>query len=108
MAERVGAKHAVAVANGTVAIDLALLTMGIEPGDEVIVPAFTYVATAEVIGLLGLTPVMIDVDPKTLNIDVSKIESSITPQTTAIMPVHCYGHPCDVDAIEKIYANILQ
>ncbi len=91
LATYLNVKHVIGVANGTDALQIALMALGLEPGDEVIVPSFTYVATAEVIGLLGLTPVMVDVDLTTYNIDVEKAKSSITSKTKAIVPVHLYG-----------------
>jgi dTDP-4-amino-4,6-dideoxygalactose transaminase len=89
--------------NATIALVTALQALRVT--GEVITTPYSFVATAHSLLWNGIKPVFVDIDPKTLNIDVSKIESSITPQTTAIMPVHCYGHPCDVDAIEKIADN---
>ncbi|MDP5169102.1 MAG: DegT/DnrJ/EryC1/StrS family aminotransferase, partial [Bacteroidia bacterium] len=86
-------------ANGTDALQIALMALGLVPGDEVIVPAFTYVATAEVIGLLGLTPVLVDVDPHTFNTTAALIEAAITPKTKAMVPVHLFGQCCDMEAI---------
>jgi UDP-2-acetamido-2-deoxy-ribo-hexuluronate aminotransferase len=94
-----GVKHVVPCANGTDALQIAMMALGLEQGDEVIVPAFTYVATAEVIGLLGLTPVMTDVDPDTMNISAAHIEAAITPRTRAIVPVHLFGQCCDMAPI---------
>ena len=91
LATYLNVKHVIGVANGTDALQIALMALGLKPGDEVIVPSFTYIATAEVIGLLGLTPVMVDVDLTTYNIDVEKAKSSITSKTKAIVPVHLYG-----------------
>ena len=91
LATYLNVKHVIGVANGTDALQIALMALGLKSGDEVIVPSFTYVATAEVIGLLGLTPVMVDVDLTTYNIDVEKAKSSITSKTKAIVPVHLYG-----------------
>lgn len=91
LARYLGVKHVIGVANGTDALQIALMALDLKPGDEVIVPSFTYVATAEVIGLLGLIPVMIDVDIDTYNIDMSKAEGLITKKTKAIVPVHLYG-----------------
>ncbi|MCB0545926.1 MAG: aminotransferase class I/II-fold pyridoxal phosphate-dependent enzyme, partial [Saprospiraceae bacterium] len=84
-------KHVVPCANGTDALQIAMMATGLEPGDEVIVPAFTYVATAEVIALLGLRPVMVDVDPDTFNITAEIVEQAITQRTRAIVPVHLFG-----------------
>jgi len=86
-------------ANGTDALQIAMMALGLKPGDEVIVPTFTYVATAEVIGLLGLVPVMVDVDLDTFNVRASDIEASITERTRAIVPVHLFGQTCDMEPI---------
>lgn len=86
-------------ANGTDALQIAMMALGLSPGDEVIVPAFTYVATAEVVGLLGLTPVLVDVDEKSFNITADHIEAAITEKTKAIVPVHLFGQGCDMTAI---------
>jgi len=94
-----GVKHVIPCANGTDAIQIALMALGLKPGDEVIVPAFTYVATAEVIALLGLTPVMVDVDYDSFNVSVKYIEDAITPRTKAIVPVHLYGQSADMESI---------
>ena len=95
-------KYGVAVNNGTSALHLALAAVGIEPGDEVIIPDMTFIATANVIAYLGGKPVFVDSEPKTWNIDASKIEAKITKKTKAIMPVHLYGHPCYMDTISEI------
>ena len=97
-----GARHGVGVANGTEALFLALLALGVGAGDEVIVPANTFVATAAAVCHAGATPVFVDCDPETYCIDVSKLSGAITPNTKAIMPVHLYGHPADMDAILSI------
>jgi UDP-2-acetamido-2-deoxy-ribo-hexuluronate aminotransferase len=97
-----GAKHVIPCANGTDALQIAMMALNLKPGDEVIVPAFTYVATAEVIALLGLTPVWVDVNPDTFNIDCGKIEVAITPKTKAIVPVHLYGQCADMEQIMTI------
>jgi dTDP-4-amino-4,6-dideoxygalactose transaminase len=89
-------------ANGTDALQIAMMALDLKPGDEVIVPAFTYVATAEVIGLLGLTPVMVDVDPNTFNCTAELIEKAITPKTKAIVPVHLFGQSADMDPIVQL------
>ena len=94
-----GVKHVIPCANGTDALQIAMMALGLKPGDEVIVPAFTYVATAEVIGLLGLTPVMTDVDPDTFNIRADHVEAAITPRTKAIVPVHLFGQSVDLEPI---------
>lgn len=97
-----GAKHVITCANGTDALQIALMALGLKPGDEVIVPAFTYVASAEVIGLLGLTPVMVDVDPRTFNVTAENIKKAITPRTKAIIPVHLFGQSCDMEPIMRL------
>ncbi len=97
-----GAKHCVTVASGTEALLISLMAIGIKPGDEVITTPFTFVATAEVIVLLGAKPVFVDIEPDTCNIDTSKIEAAITPKTKAIMPVSLYGQPADMDEINEI------
>ncbi len=97
-----GSKHVITCANGTDALQIALMALGLKPGDEVIVPAFTYVASAEVIGLLGLTPVMVDVAPKTFNVTVENIRKAISPKTKAIIPVHLFGQSCDMEPIMKL------
>jgi len=92
-------KHVIPCANGTDALQIALMALSLKPGDEVICPSFTYVATAEVISLLGLTPVMTDVDPETFNITAEIIRPQITHKTKAIVPVHLYGQSCDMEGI---------
>ena len=94
--------YVIPCANGTDALQIAMMALGLEPGDEIIVPAFTYVATAEVIGLLKLKPVMVDVDPATFNVTVSHIENAITPKTKAIVPVHLFGQCVDMEAIIEL------
>ncbi len=94
--------YVIPCANGTDALQIALMSLDLKPGDEIICPSFTYVATAEVISLLGLTPVMTDVDPKTFNIKSSNIEPLITSKTKAIVPVHLYGQSCDMEPILKL------
>lgn len=95
-------RHVIPCANGTDALQIALMALGLEPGDEVIVPSFTYVATAEVIGLLRLKPVMVEVDENTFNITAEIFEKAITPNTKAIVPVHLFGQCCDMEAIMKV------
>jgi len=92
-------KHVVPCANGTDALQIAMMALGLRPGDEVITADFTYVATAEVIALLGLKPVLVDVYPETFDIDVSAIEKAITPKTKAIVPVHLFGQCADMEKI---------
>ena len=94
--------HVTPCGNGTDALQIALMALGLKPGDEVITVSFTFVATAEVIALLGLKPVFVDIDPKTFTIDPKKIEEAITPRTKCIMPVHLYGQCADMDAIMNI------
>ncbi len=94
-----GVRNAVGVANGTDALLLALRALGVGPGDEVITTPFTFIATAEVVGLLGAVPVFVDVDPKTFNLDPALIEPAVTEKTKAIIPVHLFGQPCDMDPI---------
>jgi perosamine synthetase len=91
--------YAVAVSNGTTALHLALAALGIGQGDEVIVPNFTFAASINAVLYTGATPVLIDIEPDTWNISISQLEKAITPKTKAIMPVHIYGHPCDMDSI---------
>jgi dTDP-4-amino-4,6-dideoxygalactose transaminase len=98
-------KHVIPCANGTDALQVSMMALGLKPGDEVIAPSFTFVATAEVIALLGLTPVLVDVDPDTFNIDPKAIERAITPKTKAIVPVHLFGQCADMDAIMDIAAK---
>lgn len=98
-------KHVIPCANGTDALQIALMAIDVKPGDEIIVPAFTYVATAEVIGLLGLTPVMIDVDAGSFLSTPESIEAAITPKTRAIVPVHLYGQCADMEKIMAIAAR---
>ena len=91
--------HVITCANGTDALQIALMALELKPGDEVIVPAFTYVASAEVIGLLGLTPVMVDVDYDTFNVTVNNIKKALSPKTKAIIPVHLFGQSCEMEPI---------
>jgi dTDP-4-amino-4,6-dideoxygalactose transaminase len=99
LAEYLGVKHVISCANGTDALQIALMALDLNPGDEVIVPAFTYVATAEVIALLGLSPVMVDVDANSFNITADHIEGAITKRTKAIVPVHLFGQSADMEEI---------
>lgn len=101
-ADFIGVKHAISVGNGTDALVLALKSMGIGEGDEVITTPFTFFATAETISAVGATPVFVDVDKETFNIDVTKIEEKITSKTKAIMPVHIFGQSADMDEINEI------
>ncbi|RUO19699.1 aminotransferase DegT [Aliidiomarina iranensis] len=97
-----GAKHCITVANGTDALQIAQMALGIGPGDEVITPGFTYIATAETVALLGAKPVYVDIDPRTYNLDPTQLEAAITPRTKAIIPVSLYGQCADFDAINTI------
>ena len=97
-----GVKYAVGCASGTDALQIAMMALGIGPGDEVITTPFTFVATTETIALLGAKPVYVDIDPKTFNIDPSRIEQAITAKTKAIIPVHLYGQPADMDPIMDV------
>ena len=101
-AKACGTKYALSCANGTVSLHLTLLGLGIGPGDEIIMPTLTYIATANCVTYCGAKPVFIDSDEATFNMDVSKIEEKITPATKAIMPVHLYGLPCNMPEIQRI------
>lgn len=102
LAAYVGAKYCITCANGTDALQIAQMAFGIGAGDEVITPGFTYIATAETVAILGATPVYVDVNPKTYNLDIEKLEAAITPKTKAIIPVSLYGQCADFDAINTI------
>lgn len=102
LAEFTGAKYAIACSNGTDALLIPLMAMGIKPGDEVITTAFSFIATAEVIMLMGATPVYADIDPKTYNLSISSVEKLITPKTKAIMPVSLYGLMPDLEALMSL------
>lgn len=102
LAAYLGVKHAIGCANGTDALQVAMMALGLKPGDEVITASFTFVATVEVIGLLGLTPVFADVKPGTFNIDPDDIRRKITPRTKAIVPVHLFGQSADMEPIMAI------
>jgi perosamine synthetase len=101
-AEACGTRSAISVANGTVALHLALLALGVSPGDEVLVPALTYVATANAVRYVGGEPVFVDVDPTTWCLDPAKLEDAISPRTRGIIAVHLYGHPADMDPINHV------
>lgn len=103
-AQLCGSGSAIAVCNGTVALHLALMTLDVRPGDEVIVPSLTYIATANAVRYVGAEPVFVDVDPETWCLDPRKIEESITPRTRGIIAVHLYGHPADMDPINHLAA----
>ncbi len=97
-----GVRHVIPCANGTDALQIALMSLGLKPGDEVITPSFTYIATTEVIALLGLKPVFVEVDKDSFCIDPASIENAITDKTKAIVPVHLYGQACNMDQIMKL------
>jgi perosamine synthetase len=99
-----GARTAISVCNGTIALHLALLTLDVRPGDEVIVPSLTYIATANAVRYVGAEPVFVDVDPETWCMDPARVEDAITPRTKGIIAVHIYGHPADMDPINRIAA----
>lgn len=101
-ADYMDVEHAIACCNGTVALHVPLIALGLQPGDEVILPSLTYIATANCVKYCGATPVFADCLPDTWNIDPSDIERKITPRTKGIMPVHLYGNPCDMDSIMAI------
>ena len=105
LAAYTGAKHCITVASGTEALLIALMALDIKPGDEVVTTPFTFIATAEMIMLLGAKPVFVDVEEDTANIDAAKIAAAITPRTRAIMPVSLYGQPADMDEINAIAAR---
>jgi perosamine synthetase len=97
-----GTRHALATCNGTAAVHLALLALGVEPGDEVIVPTLTFVATANAVRYTGATPVFVDCEPDTWNLDPERVAAAVTPRTVGILAVHLYGHPCDMDALQAV------
>lgn len=97
-----GVKHTIPCANGTDALQIAMMALGLQPGDEVITPSFTYIATTEVVALLRLTPVFVEVDPKTFCMDPDALRKAITPKTKAIVPVHLYGHAAPMEEIMQI------
>jgi len=102
LAAFVGARHCIGCANGTDALQIAQMALGIGAGDEVVMPGFTYIATAETVALLGARPVYVDIDPRTCNLDPAGLEAAITPRTRAIIPVSLYGQCADFDAINAI------
>lgn len=105
LAAYLGVKHVIGCANGTDSLQIAMMALGYQPGDEIITASFTYVATAEVIALLRLKPVLVEVNPETFTIDPAAIEKAITPRTKAIVPVHLFGQCADMDAIMEIAAR---
>jgi perosamine synthetase len=101
-ADYCGVKYGIACANGTVAMHLAMATLGLEPGDEVIIPTFTMIATINAVTYCGATPVLVDMEPEYWQMDIAKVEAAITPRTRAIVPVHIYGHPTDMDPLRDL------
>lgn len=99
LADYIGVQHVIPCANGTDALQIALMALGLKPGDEVITPSFTYIATVEVVALLGLTPVFVDVHPDTFTMNVESVRAAITPRTKAIIPVHLYGQCADMEPL---------
>ncbi len=97
-----GVKHVIPCANGTDALQISLMTLGLKPGDEVITPSFTYIATVEVVALLGLTPVFVDVDMETFTMNIDSVRAAITPKTKAIIPVHLYGQCVDMEPLMEL------
>src|SRR5262249_24761677 len=95
-------KHGIAVANGTVALHLAIALLGLQPGDEVIMPTFTIISCALPVVLAGAVPVLVDSEPRTWTMDVEQVAARITPRTRAIMPVHIYGHPADMKPMQDL------
>ena len=102
LADACGTRHAVAVSSGTAALHLAVLALGIGPGDEVLVPAYTFPATANVVALAGATPVLVDVEPETMNVDPELARAAVTPRTKAVMPVHLFGRPARVEELPEL------
>ncbi|ANE50255.1 DegT/DnrJ/EryC1/StrS family aminotransferase [Flavisolibacter tropicus] len=102
LAQYNGVQHVIPCANGTDALQISMMALGLQPGDEVITPSFTYIATTEVIALLRLTPVFVDVDPQTFCMDAAALQKAITPKTKAIVPVHLYGQAANMEEILKI------
>src|SRR4029078_8212573 len=100
-----GIKHVIPCANGTDALQIAMMALNLKPGDEVITPSFTFIATTEVIALLRLTPVFVEVDPKTFCMEPAALEKAITPGTKSILPVHLYGHAAPMEEIMAIAAK---
>ena len=105
LAAFVGVKHAIGVSDGTSALQIAMMALGIGPGDEVITTPFTFIATGEMIALLGATPVFVDIDASSYNLDPDLLEAAITPRTRAIVPVSLYGQCADFDRINAVAAQ---
>lgn len=102
LAKYLGVKHVIGCANGTDALQIALMALGLKPGDEVITPDFTFIATVEVVALLGMIPILVDVDPQNFTLDTTKLEQAITPKTKAIIPVHLFGQCANLGEILRI------
>jgi dTDP-4-amino-4,6-dideoxygalactose transaminase len=102
LADAAGAEHAVAVSSGTAALHVAVLALGIGPGDEVLVPAYTFPATANVVALVGATPVLVDVDPVTMNMDPADAARRVTPRTKAVLAVHLFGRPARIEELPQL------
>jgi dTDP-4-amino-4,6-dideoxygalactose transaminase len=102
LAQYLGVKHVVPCANGTDALQIAMMALDLKPGDEVITPSFTYIATTEVVALLRLKPVFVEVDKRTFNIDIESLRKAITPKAKAIVPVHLYGQSCNMEAVMQV------
>ena len=107
IAAYIGVKHGVGVASGTDALVLAMRALEIGPGDEVIVPSYTFFATAEAVLLVGASPVLVDVEPSTYTLDVTQVANRITEKTKAIIPVHLYGHPANMTAAMELRASTI-
>ncbi|HET7731209.1 MAG TPA: DegT/DnrJ/EryC1/StrS family aminotransferase [Usitatibacter sp.] len=105
LAAYVGARHCIGVCDGTTAIMIAMMALEVKPGDEVITTPFTFIATGEMIALMGAKPVFVDIDPRTYNLDPARIEAAVTPRTRAVMPVSLYGQCADMDAINAVAAR---
>ena len=105
LGEYLGAKHVIPCANGTDALQIVLMALGLKAGDEVITPSFTYIATVEVVALLGLKPVFVDVDADTFTMNIDAVRNAITPRTRAIIPVHLYGQSADMEPLMKLAAE---
>ncbi|MFW5767551.1 MAG: DegT/DnrJ/EryC1/StrS family aminotransferase, partial [Bacteroidota bacterium] len=102
LADYMGSKHAIPCGNGTDALQIAMMALGLEPGDEVITSDFTFIATVEVIALLGLKPVLVDVDPDSFMLDIEQVKQQISPRTKAIVPVHLFGQAANMEALMEI------
>jgi dTDP-4-amino-4,6-dideoxygalactose transaminase len=102
LAEYLDVKHVIPCANGTDALQISLMSLGLQPGDEVITPSLTFIATTEAVALLRLKPVFVEVDKRTFNIDVESLRKAITSKTKAVIPVHLYGQSCDMEAVMQV------